>query len=167
MAAFAKSPEAQLDAFITKFTPEIAAQVRAILPRMRARLPGALELVYDNYNALAIGFGPSEKASDCIFSIAVYPRWVSLFFFINALDLPDPKKLLQGKGNQARHIVLESPEMLDTPGVKTLMREALRRAPPLDPKQAHRLVIKSISPKQRLRRPTKSTKSAPRARRPS
>jgi hypothetical protein len=34
---------------------------------MRGYLPGAIELVYDNYNALAIGFGPSEKSSDAIF----------------------------------------------------------------------------------------------------
>ena len=47
---------------------------------MRARLPGATELVYDTYNALAIGFGPSEKASDAIFSIVLYPRYVTLFF---------------------------------------------------------------------------------------
>jgi hypothetical protein len=37
------------------------------------------ELVYDNYNALAIGFGQTERVSDVIFSIAVYPRWVGLF----------------------------------------------------------------------------------------
>jgi len=47
---------------------------------MRARLPGAVELVYDNHNALAIGFGPTERASDAVFSIALFPRWVSLFF---------------------------------------------------------------------------------------
>ncbi len=40
---------------------------------MRSYLPGATELVYDNYNALAIGFGPSERASEAIFSIALYP----------------------------------------------------------------------------------------------
>ena len=53
---------AQLARFIAKFSPEVAARARAILARMRARLPGAVELVYDNYNALAIGFGPSGRA---------------------------------------------------------------------------------------------------------
>ena len=73
------SPEAQLDTFIDKYTPEVAALARACLAKMRARLPGATQLVYDNYNALAIGFGPSEKTSHAIFSVAVYPRWVNLF----------------------------------------------------------------------------------------
>ena len=72
--------EQQLESFIAKFTPEVAALTRSILAAMRARYPTAIKLVYDNYNALAIGFGPSEKTSQAIFSIAVFPRWVSLFF---------------------------------------------------------------------------------------
>ena len=69
------SPEIQLDAFLDKYTPAVAMLARACLAKMRARLPGAVQLVYDNYNALAIGFGPSERASEAIFSIALYPRW--------------------------------------------------------------------------------------------
>ena len=30
---------------------------------MRAIVPGAIELVYDNYNALVIGFGPTKRAA--------------------------------------------------------------------------------------------------------
>ena len=37
---------------------------RAALALMTARLPTAPSLVYDNYNALVIGFAPSEKACD-------------------------------------------------------------------------------------------------------
>jgi hypothetical protein len=48
-----KSPEKQLDDFIAKYSPEIGMLTRAALAKMRARLPGAIELVYDNYNALA------------------------------------------------------------------------------------------------------------------
>jgi hypothetical protein len=62
---------------------------------MRRRLPGATELIYDNYNALAIGFGPGERSSDAVFSIAVWPRWVSLFF-LRGTRLHDPGKLLKG-----------------------------------------------------------------------
>jgi hypothetical protein len=35
---------------------------------------GAIELVYDNYNALVIGYGPTERASDALIFLAVYPR---------------------------------------------------------------------------------------------
>ena len=90
----AKSPAAQLDAFLDKFTPEVAAQARAALRKMRARLPGATELVYDNYNALAIGFSPTERTSEAIFSIALFPRWVSLFFLQHGTRLRDPEAYL-------------------------------------------------------------------------
>jgi hypothetical protein len=146
-------PEAQLAAFIAKFAPEIADHAHTILEKMRARLPGAIEIVYDNYNALAIGFGPSERMSEVIFSIALFPRWVSLFFF-QGIGLPDPHKLLAGSGKVARHIVLTEPAMLDNPAVCALMTHALKRAvKPLDPSEPHRIVIKSISAKQRPRRP--------------
>jgi hypothetical protein len=118
---------------------------------MRKRLPGAMLLVYDNYNALAIGFGPNDRASQIVFSIAVYPRWVSLFF-AHGVGLPDPEKRLQGTGNKVRHIVLSDVKMLDDPAVKTLMKLALQRSgTDLDAGRGS-IVIKSISAKQRPRR---------------
>jgi hypothetical protein len=147
------SPEQQLASFLAKFKPEVAELAEAILNKMRRRYPTALELVYDNYNALAIGFCPTERASDGIFSIALYPKWVSLFFLQGA-GLPDPAGILKGSGNVVRYIMLPNPSMLDDPAVTALMSEAVARARvPFDPKGAHRLIIKSVSAKQRPRRP--------------
>jgi hypothetical protein len=157
-------PEEQLASFLAKFNPEIAALAEAVLVKMRSRYPTALELVYDNYNALAIGFGPTERASDAIFSIAVYPRWVSLFF-LQAKGLGDPDKLLKGNGSVAKHIVLESLRVLDEAAVGELMGEALRLAKvPFGSEGAHRLIIKSISAKQRPRRPEVKVNKAARTR---
>ena len=111
------SPEQQLASFIAKFTPEVASLTHSILAKMRARYPTALELVYDNYNALAIGFGATERSSQAIFSIVVFPKWVSLFF-LKGKDLPDPDKLLQGHGKVVRHIRLPSAATLDELSVK-------------------------------------------------
>jgi hypothetical protein len=148
------NPERQLSGFLAKFTPEVAELAEAVLNKMRRLYPTALELVYDNYNALAIGFSPTERASDGIFSIALYPKWVSLFFLQGA-RLPDPAGILNGSGNVVRYIVLPNPAMLDDPAVTALMSEAVARARvPFDPKGAHRLIIKSVSAKQRPRRPT-------------
>jgi hypothetical protein len=72
------TPAQRLRSFLAKFEPRVAASARLALARLRKKLPGAVEIVYDNYNALAIGFGPSDRASEVIFSIAVFPRWVSL-----------------------------------------------------------------------------------------
>lgn len=155
--------ENQLAGFMAKFTDEVSSLAEAILGEMRRLYPTALKLVYDNYNALAIGFSPTERASDGIFSIALFPRWVSLFF-LQAQGLPDPDRILKGGGNVVKHIVLPSPATLHEPAVSTLMHEATVRAKvPLDLRGAHRLIIKSISAKQRPRRPAqeKAAKNAP------
>jgi hypothetical protein len=153
-AAEKKSPVAQLDVFLEKFTPDVAAQARAALRKMRARLPGAIELIYDNFNALAIGFGPTERASDAIFSIALFPRWVSLFFLMNGARLRDPAGCLEGGGKQARHIKLKDPALLDSLAVQELIAQALELSEKkIDSSQPRRLIIKSISATQRPRRP--------------
>jgi hypothetical protein len=153
--------EAQLASFIAKFTPEIASLAVALRAKMRGRYPTALELVYDNYNALAIGYGPIERTSAAIFSIALYPQWISLFFLQANRGLPDPENRLRGSGNVVRYVVLPSPEALDDAAVLALMQEAVARAEvPFDPKGAHRLIIKSISEKQRSRRPAGSVSTA-------
>jgi hypothetical protein len=146
-------PEDQLDGFLARYTPEIAAFARATLTKMRSRLPGAVELVYDNYNALVVGFGPTERASEALFSIVVYPRWVTLCFLSGA-KLDDPLRLLHGSGKLVRNVRLKSAVTLDDPGVRGLMAQALQKAAaPLDASVPNRMVIKSISAKQRPRRP--------------
>jgi hypothetical protein len=153
--------ETQLAGFIAKFTPETAALIRAARRSMRRRLPRAVELVYDNYNFFVIGYGPSEKASEAIFSIAAQAKGVSLCFLQGA-KLPDPRKLLRGSGNVVRNIRLESAATLDQPDVRALIQVALERAKaPLPERGAHRLIIKSVSAKQRPRRPAPKPTAKP------
>lgn len=147
------TPQAQLNHFIDKYDPAIARLARATLQALRRQVPGASELVYDNYNALAIGFGPSDRTSDAVFSIAVFPRWVSLFFLKGA-GLRDPHGLLKGSGSRARHVVLGSSRDIEKPALAALIQAALREAQPsIDPGGRRRLLIKSISARQRPRRP--------------
>ena len=68
--------------------PSARAALSALFARnYRVRLKS----VYDNYNALAIGFGPGEKASEAIFSIAVFPNAGSVFF-CKARSCPIPTR---------------------------------------------------------------------------
>lgn len=146
-------PHAELDSFIDKFTPEVAALTRALLAKAIAQVPGATIPVYDNYNALAIGFGASDRVKDIIFSLAVMPRWVTLCFTWGT-RLDDPGQLLGGSGSQVRHVRLHVPEAWDAPAVQDFVAQALARADrPIDPTATGGLVIKSISAKQRPRRP--------------
>ncbi len=147
------NPRKQLDSFLAKYNPEVALLARRALATMRRRLTGSIEMLYDNYNALVIGFAPNERPSDAIFSIALYPSYVVLFFLQGA-SLPDPHRRLQGSAKVVRSVRLESAATLDDPEIVSLMNTALHRAKvPLDRKQRCRLIIKSISAKQRPRRP--------------
>ena len=145
--------QAELDGFIDKFTPDVAALTRALLAKAKARIPGATIMVYDNYNALAIGFARSEKAGEAILSLAVMPRWVTLCFLWGK-SLPDPHGLLKGEGSRVRHVQLHRPEAFDDARIQALIAAALEQTDwPIDPKADQKLIIKSISAKQRPRRP--------------
>jgi hypothetical protein len=147
-----EADEAQLASFIDKFSPEIAAETRTMRARMRSRFPTAVEMAYDNYNALAIGYGPSEKASLAIFSLAVFPKWVTLCFLQGA-KVPDPHGLLKGGGSTVRHVRLSPLAVYDDARVQALMDAAVAAArEPFAADGAGYLVIKSISAKQRPRR---------------
>jgi hypothetical protein len=148
-----RGPAKRLDGFIAEYAPHIAGLARAAFAKLRDLVPGATVLVYDNYNALAIGFGPNDRASDAVLSLALYPRWVSLFFLQGAA-LPDPGGLLTGSGKKVRHRVLPDAADLDRPAVRSLIATALARARvPIDPAAESRVIIKSVAATQRPRRP--------------
>lgn len=146
------SPQAQLKLFIGKFTPEMGTKIRAARSAMRRLLPGALELVYDNYNFFVIGYGPSERTSEAVFSLAAQASGLTLFF-LQGVGLPDPGRLLKGAGNKVRSVKLMDAADLKSPALKSLMQTACKRAKvPLTEGGRHRLIIKSVSAKQRPRR---------------
>ena len=138
--------------FIAKFDPPIAKLTRAARSILRKRFPTAIELVYDNYNALAIGYSSTERTSDVLFSLAVYARGLNLYFMYGR-SLPDPDKLLQGSGNQGAFVRLDDVGVLDNRGVKALIDAAVKQAePPLRSQGRGYTIVKSISAKQRPRR---------------
>jgi hypothetical protein len=148
------TPQSQLNGFIRKYSPAVAKEGRAALAAMRRLLPAAVQLVYDNYNFLVVGFGPSERTSEAVMSIAFAPRWIVLFFLQGGPRLPDPHKILRGSGGTVRHVRLDSAKDLARPAVRALIKAALVRAGvPVPTKGKGPLIIKSVSAKQRPRRP--------------
>jgi len=114
----------QIASFLAKYDPKIAADARASRARLRKMVPGGTEFVYDNYNALVFGFGPSERPSEAVLSMAIMPRWVTLCFLKGA-KLRDPKKLLRGSGNVVRNIHLSSPRHLEDADVRALIDQSI------------------------------------------
>jgi hypothetical protein len=144
--------EKQLRGFIAKFEPKHQALIRAVRRVLRKRFPTAYELAYDNYNFFVLGYGPTERPSDCIVSMAAGANGVGLCF-IRGASLTDPDKILLGSGNQTRFIRIESVDVLARPAVKALVAAATALAKtPLRSGGNGKLIIRSVSAKQRPRR---------------
>jgi hypothetical protein len=148
----AASPVRQLAGFIAGFDRSIARLARAVHAALRRHLPTAVELVYENDNALAIGFGPTERIGDVIVSMGVYARAIDLCFTQGA-RLPDPRGLLFGSG-QGRFLRLADAAVIGRPEVETLLATAVALSKvPLPTSGRGYTVIKSVSVRPRPRRP--------------
>ena len=145
--------EEEITGFIDKFAPDMQARIRGCRERLRAMFPDAVQLVYDNYNFFVIGFGPSERVSDSIFSLASHKNGVNLCFLQRGPDLPDPTGILRGTGKVVRNVKLDAPEDLARADIGALIEAELALARvPMGSSPAQRVIVKSISANQRPRR---------------
>lgn len=103
---------------------DLALKLRALVLEEMAP---CYENIYDAYSAVAIGYGPSDRLRDGIFHIAVYSKHVNLGFNDGA-TLDDPKGILEGSGNQIRHIKIKTPEDIRRPEVRSYIRRARKKA---------------------------------------
>ncbi len=142
----------RLDLFMDRYSPSVARNGREALGKLRSQLPGAVELVSDNYTGLSIGFGPTKQAGDAVLSLTFAPRHVALSF-LHAKDLPDPDKLFKGEAAPVRTLKLGKTRSVDDPEVQDLISRAVMARGGWDPHRPPQLVIKSVSPKQMPRRP--------------
>ena len=156
--------EAQLASFFAKYEPAIAKVGKGLRAKLRARLPGLFEIVYvyENQNSLVISYSPTERGSDGLCGIALYPDCVKLFFGQGAqLSKSDPNKLLQGSGKTVRHVVLNTAADFDSAEIEGLMAAALKLAKlPLDAGANGSMIIKAEEQKQRARRASKAAPPA-------
>ena len=148
-----EAAERELAGFVAKFAPEMQRRIRGCRERMANRFPQAVQLVYDNDNSLVVGFGPTDRPAQAIFSLAAHRGGVNLCFLHRAPELPDPTAILRGSGAVVRNVALAEPADLDRPDGVSLIDAALVLAPvPMEAAEGPRLLIRSVSAKQRPRR---------------
>lgn len=145
--------ESQLAGFVGKFAPEMQDCVRGCRAKLEARFPTAVQLIYDNYNFLVLSFGPTDRPSDVVLSLAAYAGGINLNFLQRGPDLPDPTSILRGTGKVVRNVRLDCPDDLDRPEITALIdaAEALASVP-IGASEHRNVIIKSVSAKQRSRR---------------
>jgi hypothetical protein len=87
--------------------------------------PNANELIYDNYNAVAFGWSPSDRMGDLFCSIAVGRSSHNVHFgFYWGSKIEDPKGILIGEGNQYRYILVHKKSEFPKAYIKKLIKEA-------------------------------------------
>ena len=144
--------EAEVESFIDKFDPPNAALIRELRAVLRRRLPDAIEMVWDNYNFFVVGYGPADRPSNYVVSLAAAANGVSLSFNRGA-ELEDPDRVLQGSAKVNRFIRLPSADVLARPEVDAMIARACElNATPRPWSGDGRVVIRGVSAKQRPRR---------------
>lgn len=88
--------------------------------------PEASEFVYEVYT-IANHFTFTQRLGDAFVFTTAHSNWVNLGFNYGAY-LPDPDGLLHGEGKLIRHVRISHAADLDVPGVKELIRAAIRQA---------------------------------------
>ena len=116
--------------------------------------PQANELIYDNYNAVAFGWSPTDKVGHTICSIAVGRSSKNVHFgFYWGNELSDPDKLLLGQGNQYRYILVADKKKFPKVYIKKLINEAYANSLSKVKDQTHIMhghtIVKSVSEKKR------------------
>ena len=87
--------------------------------------PECNELIYDNYNALAFGWSPTDRVGHTFCSIAVGRSSGNVHFgFYWGSQIADPRKILLGEGNQYRYILVTSKDTFPKTYIKKLLKEA-------------------------------------------
>jgi hypothetical protein len=143
---------------LKKFLKPFPAETKEIVFWLRAfvwdQYPKTNELIYDNYNAVAFGWSPTDKVGHTFCSIAVMRTNHNILFgFYWGNEIADPQKKLLGEGKQFRYIPVKNKPDFPKTYIKKLMKEAYANslAKVKDKKQIKygETIMKSISAKKR------------------
>lgn len=119
-------PKALLE-FLQPFDRRIQELALATRALVLEEMAPCVEPMYDAYNAVALGYGSSERLKDGVCHIAVYAGHVNIGFNHGA-ELNNKGGLLQGTGRNVRHITIRNAEDLNNPAIRGYLRAAYKLA---------------------------------------
>jgi len=145
-----KSQTTELLTFLLPFDKPMVELALWLREFVWDRYPQCNELIYDNYNAVAFGWSPTEKLGDTFCSIAVYNNKDVHFGFYWGSKIDDPENMLLGKGNQYRYIKVSSTAAFPQQYITKLIADAYAYSLSQLKKEAvileGKTIVKSISP---------------------
>src|SRR5215468_10167407 len=111
--------------FLTPFPSGVKERALALRAFVWDLYPHCNELIYENYNALAFGWSPTDRVGHTFCSVAVGRSSHNVHFgFYWGSELSDPKKMLLGEGNQYRYILVKNKEGFPNAYITKLVKEA-------------------------------------------
>ena len=111
-----------LKEMLAPYPRDVQSLARAARALMMEVLPKVKETVDPTGPYITYAYEPGYKG--VVSYITVSKQGVKLGV-ARGTSLPDPKKLLQGSGKSNRHVVIKTPDDLETPGLRQLVRAAL------------------------------------------
>jgi len=120
----ARRPSVALRGLLAAYDPAIGRPYLSARTAVLAAAPGANELIYDAYNAVTTAYSFTERLSEAFCHVAAYRAYVNLGFNRGA-RLPDPERILIGKGARIRHVRISTAADLANPALVALLRAAV------------------------------------------
>ena len=159
----AKKDSSDLLKFLKPFNTDIKETVLWLRSFVWDLYPHTNELIYDNYNALAFGWSPTDRVSHVFCNIAVGRTSHNIHFgFYWGSEISDPKKLLLGGGKQYRYILVKSIKDFPKTYMQKLLKEAyansFKKVKDNNQLQEGQTITKSVSTKKRVLKKNKVKK---------
>jgi hypothetical protein len=117
------SEKDKIETFLASYPAEVRDLAHAARRMLLGALPGSEETLDETARVIGFGYGPGYK--NCVCSLIMSQKGVKVGIAYGA-TLPDPDRLLQGAGKVHRHVALKSIADLKQPGVKSLVKAALK-----------------------------------------
>lgn len=117
-------PHSDLKQFLKPYDPSIQELTLALRDYLLNLVPQSNELIWDNYNAVAMAYSKSEKLKDAFCHIAVYSKHVN-FGFNRGAELSKRNIKLNGNGKLIRHIKINAIEDFQSAELDKMVFEAL------------------------------------------
>jgi hypothetical protein len=122
----ARPPDPQLLSYLAVYDPHLSDLTLALRELVLEEAPAAIESIVKSY-AVAIGFSFTGKPlKDGFCHIVTYATHVNLGFNRGAL-LPDPNRILVGKGKSIRHMTIRNHSELENPIVRRYLQAAIEQ----------------------------------------
>ena len=152
---------------LIKFLAPFGGEIRELVLWLREFVwdlyPTANELIYDNYNALAFGWSPTDRVGHTFCSIAVGRTTKNVHFgFYWGSEIEDPEKKLIGEGSQYRYLLVKNKNSFPKTYVRKLLKEAyansFAKIKDINQIMEGKTITKSVSTKKREKKSVSNRK---------